>query len=136
LNMTGKLLAYHLKSPRVPLVVRVPQFENHCTNGSFEICQERMFVKQHRKNGWSIYLLPKKYLCCEGKKPSQAHKLRPACYYKCDCICLRRDPVTTCWGSLKRADWITLWKALETSWKHNPCWTAIVFSNNSVNTFQ
>jgi len=21
------------------------------TNGSFEICQERMFVKQHRKNG-------------------------------------------------------------------------------------
>jgi len=30
------------------------------TNGSFEICQERMFVKQHQKNGWSIYLLPKK----------------------------------------------------------------------------
>jgi len=29
--MTGKLLVYHLKSPRVPLVVRVPQFENHCT---------------------------------------------------------------------------------------------------------
>jgi len=28
--MTGKLLAYNLKSPRVPLVVRVPQFENHC----------------------------------------------------------------------------------------------------------
>jgi len=27
--MTGKLLAYHLKSPRVPLVVRVPQFETH-----------------------------------------------------------------------------------------------------------
>jgi len=27
--MTGKLLAYHLKSPRAPLVVRVPQFENH-----------------------------------------------------------------------------------------------------------
>jgi len=21
------------------------------TNGSFEICQERMFMKQHRKNG-------------------------------------------------------------------------------------
>ena len=29
--MTGKLIAYHLKSPRVPLVVRVPQFENHCS---------------------------------------------------------------------------------------------------------
>jgi len=29
--MTGKLLAYHLKSPRVPLLVRVPQFENHCS---------------------------------------------------------------------------------------------------------
>jgi len=29
--MTRKLLAYHLKSPRVPLVVRVPQFENHCS---------------------------------------------------------------------------------------------------------
>ena len=27
--MTGNLLAYHLKSPRVPLVVCVPQFENH-----------------------------------------------------------------------------------------------------------
>jgi len=33
------------------------------TNGSFEICQERMFVKQHRKNGWSTYLLSKKYSC-------------------------------------------------------------------------
>jgi len=30
--MTGKLLTYHLKSPRVPLVVRVPQFENHWSN--------------------------------------------------------------------------------------------------------
>jgi len=30
------------------------------TNKSFEICQERMFVKQHQKNGWSMYLLPKK----------------------------------------------------------------------------
>jgi len=29
--MTGKLLDYHLKNPRVPLVVRVPQFENHCS---------------------------------------------------------------------------------------------------------
>jgi len=28
--MTGTLFAYHLKSPRVPLVVRVPQFKNHC----------------------------------------------------------------------------------------------------------
>ena len=33
--MTGKLLAYHLKSPRVPLVVRVPQFENHCSKASW-----------------------------------------------------------------------------------------------------
>jgi len=32
--MTGKLFAYHLKSPRVPLVVRVPQFENHCFRGN------------------------------------------------------------------------------------------------------
>jgi len=30
------------------------------TNGSFEICQEQMFVKQHRKNGWSTYFLSKK----------------------------------------------------------------------------
>ena len=30
------------------------------TNGSFEIWKERMFVKQHRKNDWSIYLLLKK----------------------------------------------------------------------------
>ena len=27
------------------------------TNGSFEICQERMFVKQRRKHRWSSYLL-------------------------------------------------------------------------------
>jgi len=32
--MTGKLLAYHLKSPRVPLVVRVPLFENHCSSAT------------------------------------------------------------------------------------------------------
>ena len=35
--MTGKLLAYHLKSPRVPLVVRVPQFENHCSKPSLDL---------------------------------------------------------------------------------------------------
>jgi len=28
-----------------------------CTNGSLEICQERMFVKQRRKHSWSSYLL-------------------------------------------------------------------------------
>jgi len=31
-----------------------------CTNGPFEICQERMFVKQHRKHGWGSYLLSEK----------------------------------------------------------------------------
>jgi len=30
------------------------------TNMPFEICQERMFVKQRRTHGWSIYLLSKK----------------------------------------------------------------------------
>jgi len=34
--MTGKLLAYHLKSPRVPLV-RVPQFDNHCSKPSLDL---------------------------------------------------------------------------------------------------
>jgi len=29
-------------------------------NGSFEICQERMFVKQRWTHGWSNYLLSKK----------------------------------------------------------------------------
>jgi len=29
------------------------------TNGSLEICQERMFVKQRRTHGWSTYLLSK-----------------------------------------------------------------------------
>jgi len=33
------------------------------TNGSFEICNERMFVNQRRTHGWSPYLLSKKYLC-------------------------------------------------------------------------
>jgi len=33
------------------------------TNGSFEICKERMFVKQHRTHGWGTYLLSKKHLC-------------------------------------------------------------------------
>jgi len=32
--MTAKVLACHLKSPRVTLVVRVPQFENHCSRGN------------------------------------------------------------------------------------------------------
>jgi len=36
-------------------------------NGSFEICQERMFVKQSRKDGWSIYLLPKKIFMLKQK---------------------------------------------------------------------
>ena len=38
------------------------------TNGLFEICQERMFVKQRRKDGWSIYLLPKKNICSNSVK--------------------------------------------------------------------
>ena len=32
-HMTPKVLAYHLEGPRVPLLVRVPQVGNHCTNG-------------------------------------------------------------------------------------------------------
>jgi len=30
------------------------------TNEPFEICEERMFVKQRRTHGWSSYLLSKK----------------------------------------------------------------------------
>jgi len=37
------------------------------TNGSFQICQNWMFVKQRRKNGWSIYLLPKKIFMLKQK---------------------------------------------------------------------
>ena len=37
------------------------------TNGSFEISQERMFVKQRRKDGWSMYLLPKKIFMLKQK---------------------------------------------------------------------
>jgi len=37
------------------------------TNGSFEIFQERMFVKQRRKHGWSSYLLPKKIFMLKQK---------------------------------------------------------------------
>jgi len=37
------------------------------TNGSFEICQEQMFVKQHWKHGWSSYLLPKKIFILKQK---------------------------------------------------------------------
>ena len=33
-------------------------FRNALPKRRFEICQERMFAKQHRKNVWSIYLLP------------------------------------------------------------------------------
>jgi len=39
-----------------------------CAYGPFEDCQVRMFVKQRRKNGWSIYLLPKKYLYSSKKR--------------------------------------------------------------------
>ena len=37
------------------------------TNGLFEICQERMFVKQRWKHGWSSYLLPKKIFMLKQK---------------------------------------------------------------------
>ena len=42
--MTGKLLAYHLKSPRVPLVVRVPQFENHWVRRTGSIDEEEQLL--------------------------------------------------------------------------------------------
>ena len=37
------------------------------TNGSFQICQEQIFVKQSRKHGWSSYLLPKKIFVLKQK---------------------------------------------------------------------
>ena len=37
------------------------------TNGSFEICQELMFVKQRRTHGWSTYLLSKKIFMLKQK---------------------------------------------------------------------
>jgi len=37
------------------------------TNGSFEICQEQMFVKHSRKHYWSSYLLPKKIFMLKQK---------------------------------------------------------------------
>ena len=37
------------------------------TNGSFEICQERMFLKQRRTHGWSSYLLLKKIFILKQK---------------------------------------------------------------------
>ena len=37
------------------------------TNGSFEICQELMFVKQRRTHGWSTYLLSKKIFMLKPK---------------------------------------------------------------------
>ena len=37
------------------------------TNGSFEICQERMFVMQCRTHGWGIYLLSKKMFMLKQK---------------------------------------------------------------------
>ena len=36
-------------------------------NGSFEICQQRMFVKQHWTHGWSTYLLSKKIFMLKQK---------------------------------------------------------------------
>jgi len=44
------------------------------TNGSFEICQERMFVKQRRKDSSSIYLLPKKIFMLK-QKSSNLYKI-------------------------------------------------------------
>jgi len=37
------------------------------TNKPFEICQERMFVKQRPTHGWSTYLLPKKIFMLKKK---------------------------------------------------------------------
>jgi len=37
------------------------------TKGSFEICRERMFVKQRRTRGWSSYLLSKKIFMLKQK---------------------------------------------------------------------
>jgi len=42
-------------------------------NRAFEICQERMFVKQRRKNSWSIYLLPKKIFIYRQKQVKSLH---------------------------------------------------------------
>jgi len=42
-------------------------------NGSFEICQERMCVKQRWKDDWSIYLLPKKTIYAQAKIVKSLH---------------------------------------------------------------
>jgi len=45
------------------------------TNGSFEICQEQMFVKQRQKIGWSIYLLLKKICILKQKIVKSLHDM-------------------------------------------------------------
>jgi len=45
------------------------------TNRRFEICQERMFVKKHRINGWSISLLPKKNIYDQAKIVKYLHDM-------------------------------------------------------------
>jgi len=45
------------------------------TNGSFAICIEQMIVKQCWKNGWSIYLLPKKIFIHKQKKVKSLHDM-------------------------------------------------------------
>jgi len=42
------------------------------TNGSFEICQVRMFVKQRRTHGWSSYL-PEKNIFYMKQKSSNLY---------------------------------------------------------------
>ena len=44
-----------------------------CTDGPFEDCKVRMFVKQRRTHSWNIYLSGKKYIYPKGKIVKSLH---------------------------------------------------------------
>jgi len=88
------------------------------TNGSFEICQERMLVKQRRTHGWSTYLLSKKIFMLKQKLSN----LYMMCFnsvkkflsnYSCTLHCYEFTNTLHKRGHLKSAKSKCLWSSVE-----------------------
>ena len=67
-----ELLLYN-KSLYVILRNVFPALQRLCTDGPFEDCKVRMFVKQRRTHSWSSCLPGKKYIYPEGKIVKSLH---------------------------------------------------------------
>jgi len=105
------------------------------TNGSFEICQDRMFAKQRRRHGWSSYL-PGKNIFVPKQKSSNLYivmfevgeNVSEYVFMHSALVCVHKCFTLT--GGLKSAKCECLWSSAEHTAEAVTCQGKIYLSHS------